>query len=52
MNVLSLVIWFEFDFVALNNFCIVTLIIRQVHSKFMHLRDLVMMMVLGYQQLV
>ena len=52
MNVLSLVIWFEFNFVALNHFSIIALIKRHIHSECMHLRDLVMMMVFGYQQMI
>ena len=52
MNVLSLVIWFEFNFVALNHFSIVALIKRHIHSECMHLHDLVVMMVFGYQHMV
>ena len=52
MNIFSLVIWFVFNFVALNHFSFVTFIMRQIHCKYVHLRDFIMMMMLGNQQLI
>ena len=52
MNVLSQVILLILNFVALNHLGTVSLIKRHVHCKFVHLCDLVVMMVLGNQHLV